>query len=164
MVDAHPPAEEYVARLRAIGRELPELRQEDAWRGVRWRVGATTVAHLLVVVDGTPASYARAVASDGPATVLTFRAAGDELLFHAEAGPPYFSPPWSATTVGMLIDPAIGSATDWAEVAEAVTESYRLSAPARLTRLLPPSQRAVSEPDGRGRAGTVGATRREVRP
>ena len=78
----HPPPEEYVARLREIVAGLPEIREEDAWRGVRWRVGSTTVAHTLVVVDGTPASYARAAGLDGPATVLTFHAAGDELVFY----------------------------------------------------------------------------------
>ena len=49
-------------------------------RGVRWRVGSTTVAHTLVVVDGTPASYALATGLDGPATMLTFHAAGDEVV------------------------------------------------------------------------------------
>ena len=104
MADEHPPPEEYVARLRKIVAALPEIREEDAWRGVRWRIGSTTVAHTLVVIDGTPASYARATGLDGPATVLTFHAAGDELVFYAEAGLPYFSPPWSPTTVGMVID------------------------------------------------------------
>ncbi len=129
MADAHPPPEEYVARLREIAEGLPELREEDAWRGVRWRIGSTTVAHLLVVVDGTPASYATAIGLDGPATVLTFRAAGDELVFYAAAGLPYFSAPWSPTIVGMVLD----DDTDWVEVGEAFTESWRLRAPRRLT-------------------------------
>ena len=131
MADEHPPPEEYVERLRQIVGGLPEIREEDAWRGVRWRVGTTTVAHTLVVLGGTPPSYARATGLDGPATVLTFHAAGDELVFYAEAGLPYFSPPWSPTTVGMVID----DGTDWSEVGEAVTESYRICAPApRSTR------------------------------
>src|SRR5688500_6530626 len=122
MPDAHPPPEEYVARLRKIAEGLPEIREEDAWRGVRWRIGSTTVAHTLVIVDGTPESYARAIGLDGPLTVLTFRAAGDELVFYAEAGLPYFSPPWSPTIVGMVLD----DDTDWVEVGEAFTESWRL--------------------------------------
>lgn len=132
MVADIPPPEEYVARLREIVRRLPEAREEDAWRGVRWRVGSATFAHTLVVVDGAPASYARAAGVDGPATVLTFHATGDELVFFTQAGLPYFSPRWSATVVGMLLD----DDTDWSEVAEALAESYRAKAPARLVRLL----------------------------
>ncbi len=131
MVADTPPPQEYVAQVRMIARALPEAREEDAWRGIRWRVGSTTFAHILVVVDGAPASHARAV-GPGPATVLTFHATGDELVFFNEAGPPYFSPPWSPTVVGMLLD----ATTDWTEVAEAVTDSYRLRAPARLSKLL----------------------------
>jgi hypothetical protein len=37
-------------------------------------------------------------------------------------GPPCYQPPWSPTVVGMVLD----DATDWDEVAELVTESYRL--------------------------------------
>jgi hypothetical protein len=133
MADEHPPPEDYVARLRRIVSGLPEIREEDAWRGVRWRIGSTTVAHTLVVVGGTPPSYAQATGLDGPATVLTFHAAGDELVFYAEAGLPYFSPPWSPTTVGMVLD----DRTDWSEVGEAVTESYRICAPARLKESAP---------------------------
>ena len=48
------------------------------------------------------------------------------------AGPPFYRPPWSPTVVGMVID----DATDWAEVAELITESYRFCAPRRLVRRL----------------------------
>ena len=64
-----------VASLRAICLALPEARQEDAWVGTRWRVRTKTFAHVLVVADGWPPAYARAAGIDGPATVLTFRAA-----------------------------------------------------------------------------------------
>ena len=37
-------------------------------------------------------------------------------------GPPFYQPPWSPTVVGMVLD----DATDWDEVAELVTERYRL--------------------------------------
>jgi len=132
MVDAHPPSEAYVERLRGIVASLPEAREEDAWRGVRWRIRSATFAHILVIVDGTPTSYATAAGLEGPATVLTFRAAGEELLFFRQAGPPYFSPEGWDDLTGMVLD----DGADWAEVAEVVTESYRLRAPQRLVRLL----------------------------
>lgn len=132
MVDAHPPPEEYVERLRRIVSSLPEVHEEDAWRGVRWRIRSATFAHTLVIVEGTPTSWASAAQVEGPTTVLTFRATGDELQFFRQAGPPYFSPAGWDTLAGMVLD----DGTDWSEVAEAVTESYRLRAPQRLARLL----------------------------
>jgi hypothetical protein len=132
MVDAHPPPEEYVERLRRIATSLPEAHEQDAWRGVRWRIRSATFAHTLVIIDGTPTSYASAARTDGPTTVLTFRATGDELLFFRQAGPPYFSPLGWDTLAGMVLD----GDTDWSEVAEVVTESYRIQAPRRLARLL----------------------------
>ncbi len=67
-----------------------------------------------------------------PRTVLTFRATGDELLALTHAGLPFYKPPWSPTIVGMVLD----DDTDWTEVAELVTESYRSCAPQKLVRLL----------------------------
>ena len=49
-----------------------------------------------------------------------------------DAGPPFYQPPWSPTVVGMVLD----DDTDWDEVAELVTESYRLCAPQKLRRRL----------------------------
>jgi hypothetical protein len=77
-----------------------------------------------------------------PTTVLTFHAAGDELLALAHAGLPFYKPPWSPTIVGMVVD----DDTDWAEVADLVTESYRVHAPQKLVRLLD-EQVDVSRPD-----------------
>ncbi|WP_221767680.1 MmcQ/YjbR family DNA-binding protein [Nocardioides sp. LS1] len=67
-----------------------------------------------------------------PTTVLTFRSSGDELLALAHAGPPFYRPPWSSTVVGMVLD----DDTDWGEVAELVTESYRFCAPQKLRHRL----------------------------
>ena len=65
-------------------------------------------------------------------TVLTFHATGEELLALTHAGLPFYKPPWSGTVVGLVLD----DDTDWAEVAELVTESYRHCAPQKLVRLL----------------------------
>ena len=64
--------------------------------------------------------------------MLTFRAAGDELLALTHAGPPFYKPPWSPTIIGMVLD----DDTDWTEVGELVTESYRIQAPQRLVQRL----------------------------
>jgi hypothetical protein len=61
--------------------------------------------------------------------VLTFRSSGDELMGLIHAGPPFYQPPWSPTVVGMVLD----EYTEWDEVAELVTESYRFWAPRMLS-------------------------------
>ena len=66
------------------------------------------------------------------ATVLTFRCPPDELDALTHAGPPFFKPVWFADIVGLVLD----DETDWAEVAELVTESYRLLAPRTLAEQL----------------------------
>jgi hypothetical protein len=119
-------------RLRAVCLALPETREEAAWVGTRWRIRTRTFAHVLVIDDGWPPAYARAAATDGPATVVMFRSAGAELAALVGAGPPYFCTPWRADEIGL----AISSTTDWDEVAELVTESFCLLAPEKLVRLV----------------------------
>lgn len=131
MVRGRPePAPALVARVAAATAGLPELVEEDAWTGVRWRIRARTVAHLVMTTPDRAEEYDVVLA--GPQPLLTFRASGEELLALTMAGPPFVKPPWSPTVVGLLID----DDTDWVEVAELVTESYRLLAPQRLVRLL----------------------------
>lgn len=121
-------APEVVAALRSICLDLPEVREEDAWVGTRWRVRAKTFAHVLAIADGWPPAYARAASTDGPATVLTFRSRGPELEALGEVGPPFFRPVWHPEVVGMVLAADI----DWDEVAELLTESYCTLAPPRL--------------------------------
>ena len=54
------------------------------------------------------------------------------MLALTHSGMPFYKPPWSPTIVGMVID----EGTDWGEVADLVTESYRVCAPHKLARLL----------------------------
>ena len=77
-------------------------------------------------------AYRDVTGATEPTTVLTFRSSGDELLALVHAGPPFYRPPWSPTVIGMVLD----DDTDWAEVTELVTESYRFCAPQKLVRLL----------------------------
>jgi hypothetical protein len=119
---------EVVAGLRAVCLSLPEAHEEPAWAGTRWRIRTKTFAHVVMVDDGWPPAYARAVGSDGPVVVLTFRAGGGELAALSAAGPPFFKPVWFHDIVGLELD----ADTDWEEVAELVTDSWRLLAPRTL--------------------------------
>lgn len=111
---------------------LPEAYEEDAWTGVRWRIRKKTFAHVMVAQRGYESSYRDITGDDSERTVLTFHASGDELLALTHAGLPFYKPPWSGTIVGLVID----EDTDWTEVAELLTESYRFCAPQKLCRLL----------------------------
>ncbi len=120
------PDADVVARLGATALALPEAYEEDAWTGVRWRIRARTFAHVMVAQAGFESSFRDLTGIADATTTLTFRAIGDELLALVHAGLPFYKPAWSPTIVGMVID----DDTDWAEVADLVTESYRVCAPA----------------------------------
>ncbi len=109
---------DYVARLRAILERLPECRPEDAWVGLRWRVGGATVAHVF--------------GGEDQLFRITFRAEADEVMAFQHLGAPYFKTEWGGNVVGMLID----DDTDWEELAELLTDSYCLQAPQRLVALV----------------------------
>jgi YjbR len=130
--DRIEPDAEVVARLATTALALPEAYEEDAWTGVRWRIRAKTFAHVMVAQAGFESSFRDATGIVTPTTLLTFRATGDELLALVHVGWPFYKPAWSPTIVGMVID----DHTDWADVADLVTESYRFCAPQKLVRLL----------------------------
>ena len=76
---ARPEVDEaLVDRLAAVCLALPEVRQEQAWIGTRWRVRTKVFAHVVRIVGGHPPVYAREAGADD-ATVVTFRSAGVEL-------------------------------------------------------------------------------------
>ena len=125
-----PP--EIVEHLRSVCLALPEAYEESAWVGTRWRVRTKTFAHALTIDAGWPPGYARAAATDGPVTVLTFESSGPELAALSEAGDPFFKPPWRPTVVGMML----ATGVDWDEVAELLTESYCVLAPQKLVELV----------------------------
>jgi YjbR protein len=106
--------ETWVRRLRAVLCALPDCHEESAWVGVRWRVGSATVAHVF---GGEDQRFR-----------IVFRAEPDEVLAFEHLGEPYFRGGWGQNIVGMLLD----EQTDWTEVAELLTDSYCLQAPARL--------------------------------
>ncbi|MFL6060135.1 MAG: MmcQ/YjbR family DNA-binding protein [Marmoricola sp.] len=117
-----------VARLGAICLRLPEVTEQEAWAGVRWRVRGRTFAHVLPIIDGRPPSYAQAAGTDGPVVTLTFQVTEVERDLFTRLGPPYWAIRWGRDVGGLLLteDP------DWAEIAELVTDSYCLLAPQKL--------------------------------
>jgi hypothetical protein len=126
------PSPEVVDRLRSICANHPASHEEPAWTGMRWKVRNHTYAHVLVVVDGKPPSHARAIGDDGPATVVTFHAPPAEVEAFASMGHPYFYGGWGRDVVGFVLD----DDTDWDEVEELVTDSYRVRAPRTLLKRL----------------------------
>jgi hypothetical protein len=124
--DAPPEIED---RLRAICLALPEAYEEPAWVGTRWRVRKRTFAHLLTAERDWPAAYVEAAGIDGPMCLVTFRSPGDEIGALVGGGFPFFYAGWGRDVVAMVLDP---DDTDWAEVAELLTESYCVLAPKKL--------------------------------
>ena len=106
----------YLDRLRAIFAALPQCREEEAWLGVRWRVGGTTttVAHVF--------------GGEDQLFRITFRAEPEEVMAFQHLGAPYFKVDWGSNVVGLMID----DDTDWVEVGELLTDSFCLQAPPRL--------------------------------
>ncbi|GAB3865180.1 hypothetical protein GCM10028801_35250 [Nocardioides maradonensis] len=109
---------EMVERIRAVLDPLPQVREESAWVGLRWRVGAATIAHVF----GGEDQLFRVI----------FRAEPEEVMAFAHLGDPYFKTEWGGNVVGLLLD----DATDWVEVGELLTDSYCLQAPAKLVALV----------------------------
>jgi YjbR len=106
--------EQMVRRLSEILGALPECREESAWVGTRWRVGQSTVAHVF--------------GGEDQLFRITFRAEADEVMAFEHLGPPYFRAGWGRNVVGLLLD----DDTDWDELAELLTDSFCLQAPAAL--------------------------------
>ncbi|MCL2613834.1 MAG: MmcQ/YjbR family DNA-binding protein [Nocardioidaceae bacterium] len=115
MTDRPDVPDTWVVRLRDLLEALPECRTEDAWTGVRWRVGSATVAHVF--------------GGEDQLFRIVFRAEPGEVLAFEHLGSPYFKVEWGTNVVGLLLD----DATDWDELAELLTDSYCLQAPERLT-------------------------------
>jgi hypothetical protein len=136
MTDQRDISGAFVARVRAVCLGLPETYEEDAWVGTRWRVRKRTFAHVLAIEAGWPVAYARAADDDGPSCVLMFRSRGPELEVLRNIGRPFFAPVWRSDEVGLMLD----ENTDWEEVAELITDSYRAQAPRNLAaRVRPPT-------------------------
>lgn len=116
--------EEWVERIEAVLGALPRCAQEPAWTGTRWRIGSATVAHIF--------------GGEDQLFRITFRADPDEVMAFQHLGEPYFNVGWSGNAVGMLLD----DDTDWGELAELLTDSYCIQAPAHLAEQVDRPQRS----------------------
>lgn len=105
---------EMIDRIREAVADLPSCDEEDAWVGVRWRVGTATVAHVFGGEDGL--------------FRIIFRGEPGEVMAFQHLGAPYFKTDWGRDVIGMILD----DDTDWKELSELITESYCLIAPAYL--------------------------------
>jgi hypothetical protein len=118
-VDVEP---EVLERLKARCLALPEAWDEPAWTGHRFLVRKRNFAHVFAVCG-----------KDGEvATILAFRSDDEEREALVATGHPFFLLGWGRNVVGMVLD----DGTDWDEVTEIVTESYRVLAPKKLAALL----------------------------
>jgi len=108
-----------VRRIGAVLGALPECREENAWVGTCWRVRHATVAHLF--------------GGEDQLFRITFRAEPDEVMAFEHLGAPYFRAGWGRNVVGLLLN----DDTDWDELAELLTDSYCLQAPATLADRVP---------------------------
>ncbi|MEU3464329.1 MmcQ/YjbR family DNA-binding protein [Streptomyces sp. NPDC006733] len=131
-----PP--EILNGLRSICRQMPEAYEEPAWIGVRWRIRRRTFAHVyLPDVDRHPV-YASYVSAEQEPVVMTFRVPVYDLLGLTAGGFPFFRADWGHNVVAAVL----GDHTDWTELAELITDSYREMAPkflAARVALLPPT-------------------------
>jgi len=118
-----------VSRLSALMAAFPECVEEDAWTGVRWRVGQATVAHVF---GGEDQRFR-----------ITFRAELSEVMAFERLGSPYFKASWGENVVGLLV----GDASDWEELTELLTDSYCLQAPAHLAERVPRPDLTDRQPD-----------------
>ena len=108
--------EAWVLRIDAILGRLPRCCHEPAWTGTRWRVGGVTVAHVF--------------GGEDQVFRITFRGDPDEVAAFEHMGAPYFRSGWGGNSIGMVLD----EGTDWDELAELLTDSYCIQAPASLAQ------------------------------
>ena len=131
MPERPPVPEEMLRRIGAVMSELPECVEEDAWVGIRWRVGSATVAHVF--------------GGEDQLFRITFRGEPDEVVAFEHLGDPYFRASWGGNVIGLLLD----DDTDWDELAELLTDSYCIQAPERLAaRVDRPQVDSLEQPHG----------------
>lgn len=118
-----PP--EILNRLRPICRQLPESYEEPAWIGVRWRIRTRTFAHVYTPDTHRSPVYAPYVTGGQEPVVMTFRVPADDLLGLAAGGFPFLRAGWGHNVVATVL----GDHSDWTELSELITDSYREMAP-----------------------------------
>jgi hypothetical protein len=109
-------------RVEAMCSALPEVTlRTDKWAHA-FEVRRRVFTFLLSAAD----------AAGTQMTALVVSADVDERRALLAIGHPYFPPSSGERRLGIVVD----DATDWDEVAELIIESYRLTAPKKLSALL----------------------------
>lgn len=114
-------------RLRAIGLDLPEVREERAWTGVRRNIGRRNFTHGVALDGGWPPGYARVAALDS-GCVCTFLLGRQRCAAMRFCRAPFFRPVWFPSIAGVVID----ASTDWDKLGSLIRESYRVLAPKKV--------------------------------
>src|SRR3984957_3650515 len=121
--------EDMVERVRTLCLALPEVT-------VRADYSLTRVRSTAHSFDIRRRSFCLLVAREGPTgkpiPLLVLRADPDEREALLSIGRPFFAPRAGRDRIGVLIT----DDTDWEEIRELVTESYRVLAPKKLSALL----------------------------
>ncbi|MCH1868512.1 MmcQ/YjbR family DNA-binding protein [Nocardioides sp. CFH 31398] len=120
------PDPSLAVRVAPYALALPGAYEEDAWTGLRWRVRGRTFAHVMALHHADAVARLGA-APDAVVTVVRLRCVGPERAALAAIGQPYLP-----ADDDEVLSVVLGPDTDWEEVGELVTESWRVLAPARL--------------------------------
>lgn len=108
-------------RMQAIVARLPDVERSDNPPGCYFLIRRKIFAQIATVIDHR----------GSPVTMVALRPDPGERAVLLAHGPPYISRgPWDDRLgrIAVLID----ATTDWDEIAELVTDSYRLIAPKKL--------------------------------
>jgi len=112
-------------RTQAIVARLPDVERSDNPLGCYFLVRRKIFAQVAAVVDPR----------GRPATIVAMRPDPDERQALIAIGHPYFSRgPWDERLGRIAV--VIEATTDWDEIAELVTDSYRVTAPKKLVAQL----------------------------
>ena len=121
--------EDIVERVSALCLALPEVAVRVDYSRIRER----STARSFVI---RRRSFCLLVAREGlagkPVPLLVLRAGPVEREALLAMGRPFFAPRAGRDRIGVLLT----GGTDWAEIRELVTDSYRVLAPKKLTALL----------------------------
>jgi hypothetical protein len=121
--------EDIVKRIRTLCLVLPEVTVRvdhslTLTRSTAWSFDIRRRSFCLLVAVKDPAGQ--------PVPLLVLRAGPDEREALLSGGHPFFASRAGRDRIGVLLT----DSTDWAEIRELVTESYRILAPKKLTALL----------------------------
>jgi hypothetical protein len=122
-------AQDVAQRIRALCLALPEVtvrvdQSRIAARSTAWSYEIRRRSFCLLEARADPAGEA--------VTVLVLRADPDERKALLAGGHPFFPSRAGRDRIGVVLD----DGTDWTEIGELVTDSYRILAPKKLSALL----------------------------